>query len=133
MIELHDNIEISVIELRDQISKQVEIMNKQTSEYSRVLPQNVLFLEPGQRFPVSQKGSLMRNEIVKQYKDIIDKTYLENEISTINALPTDSTAIKVKKIIHSILGVEVALEDNIIELGLDSLTGNTFPRIFLML
>ena len=46
-------------------------------------------------------------------------------MTNINALPTDSVAVKVSKILHKILGIDVQLEYNLIENGLDSLSGIT--------
>ena len=54
--------------VKSEIERQLEIMNKEIPEYSRVLPKNIIYLTNDQHLPLSPKKSLIRSEMIKKFK-----------------------------------------------------------------
>ena len=123
---------------KKEVLKRLEFTNRNIPEFSRVLPKNVVFLEKNQNFPVSPKGSLIRNKMVELYKEIIDRIYSDTELSELNVTPNDTVETKVQKVIQKVFGNGLPGDANLLDFGLDSLSGrtifgvcNTFTDLFL--
>jgi hypothetical protein len=68
LIQLNDIGGTTLEKVKAEIRLQLETMNKQIPEYSRVSLKNLLFLHKDQTLNYSAKGSLIRGEIIKKYQ-----------------------------------------------------------------
>eukprot|EP01115_Flamella_aegyptia_P004895 TRINITY_DN20823_c0_g1_i1.p1 TRINITY_DN20823_c0_g1~~TRINITY_DN20823_c0_g1_i1.p1 ORF type:complete len:1052 (-),score=200.58 TRINITY_DN20823_c0_g1_i1:5-3118(-) len=117
-------------DVKAEVLKHVDVMNKQAAEYSRVLPKNVIFLEKDQEFPLATKGSVIRPHVLDLFKDKINKIYLDSELDKIDVLPSDTVATKVGKIMQKVFGNTLANDANLLDHGLDSLSAVQLQTAF---
>ncbi|KAG1718951.1 hypothetical protein EDB19DRAFT_1861531 [Suillus lakei] len=109
----------------------VQHMNSIVPKHSRVAQDLVILGNPHKPFVLADKGIIRRHETLALYSEEIQKAYAALESGhPFRDLPLkddhDGVLIYIKAIAARVLGVEVAVDDNLFSRGMDSLSAANF-------
>ena len=125
LLELENDEDNPKHELREDIWKEIDKINKENPRYSYILRSMIYVLPKGESLPVTPKGNVKRNETLRSFARIIDELYsnLKGDNTVRNTKTKEVRLSQIHDLVSVVSGIpsnELNSSESFYEIGMDS-------------